>query len=161
MMGEQAGAEHLRWQWCPVHGGAASSTLAKVEPRGRDIGHGGWSGVEWMVAVCRTNAAGLLAAKEMAVKAASQLEHGTKLLGLVTVADAPGRLPSGLRQLRRHATGGYRYAWHVDWVEAWRCGEPVTAATTPRSVRALMAQIADRVATATPAAVLLNGARNA
>lgn len=150
-MAEEGQPSGPRWQWWPVHGGAGTSTLAQVEPRGKDVGHGGWSETGWTVVVCRTHAAGLLRAKEMAVDTASRPDQASRVMGLVTVADAPGRLPTGLRQLRRHATGGYRYAWHVDWVEAWRCGEPVTATTTPRSVRALMAQIADRVATATPA----------
>lgn len=154
-MTEEGQPSRPRWQWLPVHGGAGTSTLAQVDPRGKDAARLGWSEAEWTVVVCRTHAAGLLRAKE----AASWPGQASRVIGLVTVADAPGRLPTGLRHLRRHTTGGYRYVWHVDWVEAWRCGEPVTAASTPRSVRALMAQIADRVATATPVAAPLNGAR--
>lgn len=136
-----------RWQWWALHGGAGVSSLAQLEPRGEQANLGVFSPDGWTVMVCRTSAAGLLAAKRFA----SGLWQGSsKVVGLVTVADAPGRLPAGLRQLRRHVTGGYHYAWHVPWVEAWRCGEPVSAETAPRAVRAVMAQIANRVANIGP-----------
>lgn len=136
-----------RWQWWPLHGGAGVTTLAQVEPRGRLSGPGNWSPDEFMVVVARTSASGLLQAKAFA---SQDWPGASMVVGLVTVADAPGRLPTGLRHLRRHVAGGYRHAWHIDRVERWRCGEPVTPETTPRAVRSVMNRIADRVAHADP-----------
>ena len=134
---------NVRWQWWPLHGGAGVSTLAMLDPRGRVSGRGSWSPDDWMVVVCRTSAASLLQAKRFA---SDPWPGAPKVVGLVTVADAPGRLPAGLRQLRRHVTGGYQFAWHVPWIEAWRCGEPVTPETAPRAVRGGIKQVGERVA---------------
>ncbi|MDQ6783261.1 MAG: hypothetical protein M3063_07450 [Actinomycetota bacterium] len=135
----------VRWLWWPLHGGAGVSTLAQLDPRGAVSGPGKFSPDEWMVVVCRTTALGLLSAKKFASEA---WPGASKVVGLVTVADTPGRLPTGLRQLRRHAEGGYRYAWHLPWIEPWRCGEPVMLQTAPRAVRGVIDQIGKRVSTA-------------
>ncbi len=132
-----------RWQWWPLHGGAGVSTLAQLNPRGFVTGPGKFLPDEWMIVVCRTTATGLLSAKKFA---SEPWPGASKVIGLVTIADTPGRLPTGLRHLRRHAAGGYRYAWHVPWVEAWRCGEQVTMQTAPRAVRGVLDQIGTRVA---------------
>ena len=56
------------------------------------------------------------------------------LAGLVLVADAPGKLPKPLAELAQLISGGYPRTWRVPYVEAWRLGEPPSAANTPKVV---------------------------
>jgi hypothetical protein len=139
------------WVWWAVHGGAGVTTLNQACPLGR-AQTGGTVDVPNppVVVVCRTHASGLLAAKALAasVVASRREQPGSvsPVVGLLTVADAPGSLPKGLAQLRRHVAGGYGHAWHVRWVEAWRCGEAVSPETTPASVRRVLVRVERRVA---------------
>jgi hypothetical protein len=59
-------------------------------------------------------------------------------MGLVLVADAPGRLPKPLAELKHLVSGGYSKVWEVPWVEAWRLGNPPDDANTPKNVRRLV-----------------------
>jgi hypothetical protein len=107
------------WVWWAVHGGAGVTTLSQACPLGR---------------------------APMATSRREQPGSTSRVVGLLTVADAPGSLPKGLAQLRRHVAGGYGHAWHIRWVEAWRCGEAVTPETTPAPVRRVLARVERRVA---------------
>jgi len=49
-----------------------------------------------------------------------RVPEGTDLLGLVFVADAPGRLPKPLALLRRLVASAYPQTWSVDWHETCR-----------------------------------------
>ena len=60
------------------------------------------------------------------------------LLGLVLIADAPGRLPHGLRRLAALIAGGVPAVWSVPWIEAWRLGEPPAPHNAPKVVRELL-----------------------
>lgn len=139
------------WLWWQAHGGSGASTLAQACPMGRD-GKAGTASNPYppWVAVCRTHARGLLAARQIAINYAANLRSSpgspSQMVGLVTVSDTPDRLPKGLAQLRRHVAGAFPYAWHIGWVEAWRCGEPPAPETTPASVRRVFAKIEQRVA---------------
>src|SRR4029079_17379597 len=88
-----------------------------------------------VVVAARTDARGLRAAKHAARQWASGLVPGTQLLGLVLVADAPGRIPRPLRDLAKVVSGGYPRTWHVPWIESWRLGEIPSVETSPREVR--------------------------
>jgi hypothetical protein len=90
-----------------------------------------------VVLVARTNASGLAAAQRAATEWAAGTVPGVLLLGLVLVADTPGRLPKPLRDLRQVISGGVPVVWDVPWVEAWRLGELVTLDSAPKEVRAL------------------------
>jgi hypothetical protein len=59
-------------------------------------------------------------------------------MGLVLVADAPGRLPKPLGELKHLVSGGYSKVWEVPWVEAWRLGDPPSHVNTPKDVRRLV-----------------------
>lgn len=48
---------------------------------------------------------------------------GVDLLGLVVVADAPGRLPRILRNRVRLVSGAVPRLWEIPWVGPWRLGE--------------------------------------
>ena len=60
------------------------------------------------------------------------------LLGLVLIADAPGRLPHALRQLAALVAGGVPAVWSLPWIEAWRVGEPAGPQNAPKVVRQLL-----------------------
>lgn len=117
------------WWWLGVHGGAGVSTLEQAVPGGRDAGRA-WPGAEVpqpVVLVARSGAGGLRAAQNAARQWASQMVTGVELLGLVVVADAPGRRPRALRDLVRLVSGAVPRLWEIPWVEPWRLGEPATA----------------------------------
>ncbi|MGI5347351.1 DUF6668 family protein [Streptomyces sp. CA-250714] len=117
------------WWWLGVHGGAGVTTLERAVPGGQDA-HRAWPVSEVpqpVVLVARSSAGGLKAAQSAAQQWASRTVTGVELLGLVVVADAPGRRPRVLRDLLRLASGAVPRLWEIPWVEAWRLGEPATA----------------------------------
>ncbi|WP_067067576.1 DUF6668 family protein [Carbonactinospora thermoautotrophica] len=112
------------------------STLAATIPGGVDAARA-WPappppGSARVVLVARTHAAGLRAAQAAARQWASgTLPPGIHLLGLVLIADAPGRLPRPLRDLVRLISGGVPRTWLLPWVEALRLGEPPSRVALP------------------------------
>lgn len=102
--------------------------------------------------VARTHVHGLAAAKAVAKQWASGLVPDVELIGLVLVADAPGRLPKPLRDLARLISGGYPRTWFLSWTEAWRLGAPPDLATSSRDVRSLVNDISLLTTGATRAA---------
>jgi hypothetical protein len=87
-----------------------------------------------VIVVARTSHAGLRAAQLALTEWASRTVP-VNLLGLVTVADAPGRLPKSLRDFSQIVAGGAPHAWHIPWNESWRLGQAVTLANSPSTVR--------------------------
>jgi hypothetical protein len=95
-----------------------------------------------VVLVARTHAAGLAAAQAAARQwAAGEVPERIELLGLVAVADAPGRLPRSLRELLDLVAGGVPRMWRLPWVEALRCGTPPTLARLPSCFTALSVEL--------------------
>ncbi|WP_460811274.1 DUF6668 family protein [Microlunatus endophyticus] len=92
--------------------------------------------VHQTVIVARSHVAGLRAAQTAARQWASGRVPSIHLLGLIIVADAPGRLPRPLRELQQLVSGGVPRTWTVPWVEAWRTA-PADETNIPRSVRSL------------------------
>ncbi len=124
------------WWWLGCHGGAGVTTLARGVAGGADSARR-WPAPEdptgrvRVLLVARTHASGLRAAQEAARQwAAGAAPAGVDLLGLVLVADAPGRLPRPLRELRRLVAGGLPHVWDVPYVEALRVGEPDPSPST-------------------------------
>lgn len=113
--------------WCWVvglHGGAGvSSLIALIEGVGdarRKI-PADESQSPYFVAVVRTHWSGLLAAQDLAAQKRANLVAPSALcLGLVTVADAPGRLPKTLQRFRKLVEAAYPQTWHVPWMTEWR-----------------------------------------
>lgn len=122
-----------------AHGGAGESTLAGLDDSWAAAGHS-WpsapSGPAQSVIVARSHLAGLQAAQAAAQQWASGRVPSVQLLGLIIVADAPGRLPRPLRELQQIISGGVPRTWTVPWVEAWRATSP-DETNIPRSVRSL------------------------
>lgn len=131
--------------WLGVHGGAGETTLAALTPHTRAAEHHwpmpyGYDSTR-VVLVARSNARGLTAAQRAAAEWASGALDGVNVLGLVIVADAPGRLPRPLRDFAALVSGGVPNTWHIPWIEAWRTGE-AAAGDLPKPVRALVADVA-------------------
>ncbi|MEU9451755.1 DUF6668 family protein [Streptomyces sp. NPDC048277] len=117
------------WWWLGVHGGAGVTTLEQAVPGGRDAGRV-WpvsARPQRVVLVARSGAHGVRAAQHAARQWASGTVTGVELLGLVVVADAPGRRPRTLQDLVRLVSGAVPRLWEIPWVEAWRLGEPPLA----------------------------------
>lgn len=138
------------------HGGSGESTLAALDGQWQAAGHA-WPELPAgepapCIVAARTNVRGLLAARTALTQwAASGAGESVRLLGLVLVADAPGKLPAPIRDLSKVVAGGAPRVWEVPWVEAWRLGEPVTE-RTPRPVSKLVGQLRSLAATAPAAA---------
>jgi hypothetical protein len=120
-----------------AHGGAGCSTLARLS--GLEDGGRAWpasSGkANAVVIVARTHAHGLEAARDAAMRYYAGQIGGVALMGLVLVADAPGRrLPGVLASAADLVAGAYPACWRVGWVErlrdgTHRCGERLPART--------------------------------
>lgn len=133
--------------WLGVHGGAGETTLARLLPGTRPAEHA-WPRPPAttyvptrVVLAARSHASGLRAAQKAATHWAAGAMPDVQLLGLVIVADAPGRLPKPLRELAALVSGGVPQTWHVPWIESWRLGDDVALETAPREVRRLITDL--------------------
>jgi hypothetical protein len=106
-----------------AHGGAGVSCLLRAglaEAGAADAG-GAWPAVGPVLLVARTSTHGLERARDAARQHASGAAGpGTQLLGLVLVADAPGRLPRRVSELADLVCGAFARTWQVPWLEEWR-----------------------------------------
>jgi hypothetical protein len=124
--------------WVGVHGGSGESTLSRLLPGSRAADH------RWpippppvptpVVLVARTHGSGLRAAQRAASDWASGVVQGVAVLGLVLIADAPGRLPRVLDDFADIVGGGVPRVWDIPWIEEWRRGEDPTPDNTPDEV---------------------------
>ena len=131
--------------WLGVHGGAGESTMASLVPSWKAASH------QWprnpdgeptrVVLVARSNMRGLERAQLAATQWAAGLVPHAELVGLVVVADAPGRLPRPLRDFLQVVRGGVPRTWQVPWVEAWRFGEAPALSDLPRSIRKVVDEL--------------------
>lgn len=131
--------------WLGAHGGAGESSLAHLLPGSAAADHR-WPqapGVQpaRVVLVARSSMRGLQAAQATATQWAAGLVPGVDLIGLVVIADAPGRLPRPLREALHLVKGGVPRAWTIPWIESVRLGQPLTASGAPREVRQLVDEL--------------------
>lgn len=128
-----------------AHGGSGESTLAALVPEWQPAGHA-WPRVQSpepsrVVLAARSNVRGLRAAQAAATQWAAGLVPFVEVVGLVVVADAPGRLPRPLRDLAQVVAGGVPRTWNVPWIESWRLGEAPSLPDAPREVRRLVDEL--------------------
>jgi hypothetical protein len=133
------------------HGGAGTTTLSTVIPRGLSAGQY-WPvpdppGQSMVVLVARSHASGLHAAQAAARQWAAGVLPGVRLLGLALVADAPGKLPKPLKDFVQLISGGIPQVWELPWVEALRLGDPPDQTTLP-PVFSRLASDLDRIISA-------------
>lgn len=135
-----------------AHGGSGESTVAELDAAWQAAGHA-WPELPTgspaaCIVVARTNVRGLYAARTALTQwAASGAGESARLLGLVLIADAPGKLPPPIRDLATVVGGGAPRVWSIPWVETWRLGDPVTE-RVPRPVSKLVSQLRSLAATA-------------
>ena len=142
--------------WVGVHGGAGESTMARLLPGSRAAKH------RWpippppvptpTVLVARTHAYGLRSAQQAAAEWASGAVQGVVVLGLVLVADAPGRLPRVLDDFADIVGGSVPRVWDIPWIEEWRRGEEPSPDNTPDEVFEVLESIYAMHATSPPPA---------
>jgi hypothetical protein len=126
-----------------AHGGAGESSLSELVPQWRPSGHS-WPRVPGhplrsrVLLTARSNVRGLRAAQSATTQWAAGLAPFVDLVGLVIVADAPGKTPRPIRELMQLVSGGAPRTWHVPWIESWRLGDPVALESAPRPVRRLV-----------------------
>jgi len=131
--------------WLGVHGGAGESTLEQLFSGSQAAGHA-WPvsppevARARVVLVARTNARGLRAA-QYAIRDWVTASVAVRVLGLVLIADAPGRLPRALRDQAALVGGGVPSVWWLPWVQAWRAGQQPAADNAPGQARRLLADL--------------------
>lgn len=128
--------------WVGAHGGSGESTLSALVAEWPAAEHA-WpeppgDAPTRVVLVARTHMRGLRAAQAAATQWAAGLVPHVEVLGLVLVADAPGRLPRPLRDMAQLVRGGVPHTWTVPWSDSWRLGEPPSLPEAPREVRRLV-----------------------
>jgi len=140
--------------WVGAHGGAGESTLEQLLDGSAAAGHA-WpvmpdvdAPTPRAVLVARTHASGLRSAQQAATEWAAGLVD-IDLVGLVLIADAPGRLPLVLRDFAHVVCGGVPRSWRLPWVQAWRAGEPLSADTVPRDVGRVLDDVRAAIASQT------------
>lgn len=104
-----------------AHGGAGTSTLAQVFAPVGDAGTQ-WPAADehpWCVVVCRSTRTGLDAAQSAVLQAHSGNAGGCEVLGVVIVADAPGKTPKALRN-RETVLEELTEVWRVPYVPGFR-----------------------------------------
>lgn len=117
-----------------VHGGAGESRVASIVEGARATEHA-WPVLEQdpgkpaVLLVCRSDMRGLKAAQSALIQWASGAAPTVDLLGLAVLADAPGKLPTALREFAVLVGGGAPRLWMLPWVEPWRLGD--TTAVPP------------------------------
>ncbi len=107
--------------WVSCHGGSGASTLARWTGLGTSIR--GWPVVPDgtpapVVLVCRASAIGTVAASHVVGQMhRAGVAPRTRLLGMVTVAASPRRVPRRVRDELRLIAGWVPHLWPVRWVE--------------------------------------------
>jgi hypothetical protein len=116
--------------WVGCHGGAGVTTLTTaIAGQSAADARGHWPAPQRpdlarVVLVARTHFHGLSMAQLVGRQWASGIvPEGTEVLGLVLVADAPGKLPRPLRELAQLVSGGFPRVWEIPWIEELRRGE--------------------------------------
>ncbi len=106
--------------WLGVHGGAGESSLAALFPMFPAAEHQ-WpvhrSARTRVVLVARTNHRGMSAVQAAMRDWSVSYRGHTDVLGLVLMADRPGKLPRPLRDLLHDLGGATPNLWRLPWIE--------------------------------------------
>lgn len=135
-----------------VHGGAGESTLARLLTGATATGHR-WPATTTtpVLLVARSSMSGLTAARRAATQWASGAAGNLTLLGLVVIADAPGRLPRPLTHFTELVGGGVPRLWRWPWIDHLRLDlDPDLARSAPGWPKPALALL-DTIDALTPA----------
>jgi hypothetical protein len=120
-----------------AHGGAGVSSLRRAGVPALDARRS-WPAGGPVLLVARTSAGALRSARDGARQHASGTAGaGCQLVGLVLVADAPGRLPASLAAFADLVAGAFARVYEVPWLEEWRQCPDGEALPAPPEVRRL------------------------
>ena len=130
----------LVW-WVGAHGGAGETSLERLLTGSRAADHA-WpispdrARPARTILIARTSYTGLTAAQR-ALRDWGSGSVSVELLGLVLIADAPGKLPKELRALVDLIDGAAPGAtWLLPWQPDWRFGQPSVRARFTLAARA-------------------------
>src|SRR5690348_7482432 len=154
-----APGEHPAWEFVAAHGGSGAGLLARLsrsEVTGRAASESqptraepersatyaltagrGWPDpslepTDAVIVVAQTAMRGLCWARDAAAQhLAGRTPAGTRLLGLVTIADQPGRLPPPLQTARNLLAGTYSKVWDIRYVPEYRLLTGLPGETCP------------------------------
>ncbi|MFD6354480.1 hypothetical protein ACFXO9_23665 [Nocardia tengchongensis] len=106
-----------------VHGGAGASTLSHVLAPAADS-YRRWPGVferesPFVVLVARETISGLTRAHDLLRQHHAGLAGACEVLGLITVAARPGRMPAEIRRYRDVVGSLAGQVWQLPWHEEW------------------------------------------
>ncbi|MBO0878809.1 MAG: hypothetical protein J2P17_00130 [Mycobacterium sp.] len=106
-----------------AHGGAGVTTLARLLAPAADC-HRRWPGPAtgqspYVVLVARETTTGLASADALLRQHHAGLAGDCAVIGLVTVAARPGRVPASIRRDRKLYGELVSHLWRIDWHEAW------------------------------------------
>jgi hypothetical protein len=103
-------------------GGAGVSTLARLLAPAADCGRAWPAPVDespYVLIVARETAVGLAGADVLLRQHHAGLAGKSLLVGLVTVAARPGRMPAQIRRDRQLYAGLAPHCWRIGWHEEW------------------------------------------
>ena len=144
LLGTRVHLGRPRVWWLGVHGGAGETTLAALMEGTREAEHA-WPAVDGepaaVVLVARTHAYGLDRSQAASTQWAARATPDVRLLGLVLIADAPGRLPAPLQAWSKVLAGGVPRVWHLPWIEPLRLGADPESIRGVRAVRRLLRDV--------------------
>lgn len=106
-----------------AHGGAGVTTLARVLAPAADCWRR-WPAPRpeespYVAVVARETAIGLAAADALLRQHHAGLAGASAVVGLVTVAARPGRVPAAIRRDRQLYAALVPHVWRIGWHEAW------------------------------------------
>lgn len=115
-----------------VHGGAGVSSLLRAGLAGAGAvdAERRWPQAGPVLLVARTSVSALEWARDAARQHAAGGCRDVELVGLVLLADAPGRLPGRVAELADLVCGAFGRVWLVPWLQEWRLAaltEPLPA----------------------------------
>lgn len=103
--------------------------------------HWPFAGEVVRVVLCaRTNLTSLRAAQRAAAQWGTGHLDQVDLVGLVLMADAPGREPKPISEFAQVLAGGVPRLWRIPWIGDWRLGPPDPVGL-PRAVAGALADI--------------------
>lgn len=126
-----------------AHGGAGVTSLLRAG-LGRpavDCGRR-WPAAGPVLLMARTSTHGLHCAQALARTHTDGRPGPVVLLGLVLLADAPGRLPARLSGLAELVAGGFQRCWRLGWQAEWRLAAGYEPLPVPPALLALRNELA-------------------
>jgi hypothetical protein len=126
-----------------THGGAGTSTVARLltaTDLGRQWPEPSGGHPPQVLLVARTHASGLMSASQaLAGYCATTHPDGPYLIGLVLIADAPGKLPKALKR-RVRILASATTVFRLPWIASWRSSDTAYDARIAQDLRSFAEQ---------------------